>query len=197
MARYLLYLSKQIKTGSLNMARPQRLLINQLPHLVYYQSLNQRKAFSSPEDYQQYLQWLQEEAAAYKCILHAYLFLPKQIYLIVEPTYGKDISKIMQALGRRYVRYLNLKEKLSGTLWKDRFKSSPLKTDYWLNNAQHYLAYKPVAEGLCKDPEDYFWSSYKENLVRQPSALKGFKLAPSTNTSTQLEIALSRNKPLE
>ena len=185
-----------MKTRSVDVARPKRLLIDQQPHLINYQAINQRNAFSDNQDYQQYLHWLNKEALIHNCILHAYLLLPKQIYLVLEPSCGEDISKLMQALGRRYVRYLNLKEKLSGTLWKDRFKASPLQSDFWLKNTLHYLVYKPVSEGLCKTPKDYPWSSYRKYVFQQLSYLQDLKLPPNPSIRSQLEVAISRNLPL-
>lgn len=115
---------------------------------------------------------------------------------MLEPSCGEDISKLMQALGRRYVRYLNLKEKLSGTLWKDRFKASPLQSDFWLKNTLHYLVYKPVSEGLCETPKDYPWSSYRKYVFQQLSYLQDLKLPPNPSIRSQLEVAISRNLPL-
>jgi len=40
------------------------------------------------------------------------------------------ISDMMQALGRRYVYYMNKTYKRTGTLWEGRYKSSLVDSDH-------------------------------------------------------------------
>ncbi|WP_404416425.1 transposase [Marinospirillum sp.] len=178
------------------MTRPHRLLIDNESHLIHLQGIQERKVFLEDQDYKQYLLWVNEEAQAHNCILHAYLLLPQQIYLLLEPEHGKSLSRLMQALGRRYVRHLNQKEKRTGTLWNGRFKSSPLQRKPWMKHAIHYLVYKPVTEGLCQEPKHYPWSSYRQHVFQHLDYLQELKKPPGPQISSQIEVAISRNKPL-
>lgn len=178
------------------MARPRRLLIDGHPHLVHLKGISERSVFGEDQDYKQYLLWLDEGVQKLGCILHAYLLLPQQIYLLLEPLDGKDISRLMQGLGRLYVRYINMKERRTGTLWDGRFRSSPLQRDPWLKNTIHYLMYKPVSDGLCSEPENYSWSSYQKNALHKTDFLLTVKGTPDPLISAQIELAISRNRAL-
>jgi len=59
------------------------------------------------EDYYSYLHWLQKVAADWHCAIHAYVLMTNHVHLLVTPETETGIAKLMQAVGRRYVQYIN------------------------------------------------------------------------------------------
>lgn len=71
------------------------------------------------------------------------------------------ISLMMQALGRRYVRYFNYTYQRSGTLWEGRFKSCVISAEEYFFICQRYIELNPVRANMVAHPADYKWSSYR------------------------------------
>jgi putative transposase len=67
---------------------------------------------------------------------------------------------MMQAVGRRYVRYFNDLQGRSGTLWEGRYRSTLIDTDRYLLACMAYIDLNPVRAGMVPQPQDYPWSSY-------------------------------------
>jgi putative transposase len=70
---------------------------------------------------------------------------------------------MMQALGRRYVYYINKSYNRTGTLWEGRFKSSLIDSDGYLLTCMRYIELNPVRAAMVNHPGEYKWSSYHAN----------------------------------
>ncbi|MGN2250876.1 transposase [Frateuria sp. GZRe14] len=69
----------------------------------------------------------------------------------------------MQALGRRYVRYINDRYHRTGTLWEGRYKACPVDRESYLLHCYRYIELNPVRARMVGDPGEYRWSSYGAN----------------------------------
>lgn len=78
------------------------------------------------------------------------------------------ISAMMQALGRRYVRYFNDRHQRTGTLWEGRFKSSLVDSESYLLRCYRYIELNPVRAHMVARAEDYAWSSASANAFGKP-----------------------------
>jgi putative transposase len=67
---------------------------------------------------------------------------------------------MMQAVGRRYVRYFNHQQSRSGTLWEGRYKSTLIQTENYLLVGMAYIDLNPVRAGIVLNARDYPWSSH-------------------------------------
>lgn len=81
------------------------------------------------------------------------------------------VSRMMQHIGRHYVRYFNYTYNRTGTLWEGRYYSSLIQEDSYLLVCQKYIELNPVRAGLVMDPGDYRWSSYHSNGLGVESSL--------------------------
>ena len=50
------------------------------------------------------------------CAVHAYVLMTNHVHLLVTPMSEGAIGRMMQSLGRRYVRYINDRYRRTGTL---------------------------------------------------------------------------------
>ena len=75
------------------------------------------------------------------------------------------IAQMVQALGGRYVRYINYAYKCTGTLWEGRYKASLVHDDQYLLACQRYIELNPVRSGIVPGPGDYPYSSFAHNAL--------------------------------
>jgi putative transposase len=142
------------------MARLPRISAGGYPHHVIQRGNNRQAIFHDTADRERYLALLQEVAAAHGIAVHAYVLMPNHVHLLVTPQAGDGISRFMQALGRRYVRWFNDRHGRTGTLWEGRFRSTVVDADRYLLACMRYIELNPVRAGLCVAPEQYRWSSF-------------------------------------
>jgi putative transposase len=142
------------------MARLPRLTLPGYPHHIIQRGNNRQAIFASQADYQTLLNLLLENAQKFKVAIHAYVLMPNHFHLLATPETADGLPQMMQAVGRRYVRWFNDSQGRSGTLWEGRYKSTVIDTDQYLLTCMAYLDLNPVRAGLVGKEADYDWSSH-------------------------------------
>lgn len=99
------------------------------------------------------------------------------VHLLVTARRPMVIAKVMQSVGRRYVRYINHEYRRSGTLWEGRYKASLIESETYLLNCYRYIESHPLRAAMVRGPEDY---AYAESLFRTANyrpefPVKGFE----------------------
>ena len=153
------------------MARMPRIVVpGQALHMIQ-RGVNRQAIFYADEDYQFYLDVLEETLQRYSCALHAYVLMTNHVHLLMTPSSEDGPSSVMQSLGRRYVRYINECYKRTGTLWEGRFKSSLIDSEHYLLTCSRYIELNPVRAQMVNHPSDYKWSSYRSNAEGREETL--------------------------
>ena len=106
------------------MARLPRLDLPNVPQHIVQRGNDRQPCFAGLADYQNYRQELYEAAHKHGCAVHAYVLMTNHVHLLVTPQAAGGASRMMQALGRRYVGAFNARYGRTGTLWEGRFKSA-------------------------------------------------------------------------
>lgn len=153
------------------MARLPRICLPGIPQHVIQRGNNRQVCYASEEDFAMYAHWLREYAGKHRVALHAWVFMTNHVHLLLTPETENGISKLMQSLGRRYVRYFNHTYTRTGTLWEGRFKSCVIDAENYLLQCQRYIEMNPVRASMVASPEEYVWSSYRCNGLAQSSGL--------------------------
>jgi putative transposase len=146
------------------MARLARLTLANHPHHILQVGNNQMPVFRDSADRQHLLDLLAESARLERVAVHAYVLLDNQFQLLATPEDIQGIPRLMQAVGRRYVRAFNARHGRSGTLWDGRYKSTLIQADRYLLDCMVYLDTAPVRAGLTDLAKGYPWSSHDEYL---------------------------------
>ncbi|OOG51472.1 transposase [Polaromonas sp. C04] len=146
------------------MARLPRLTIPGYPHHVIQRGNNRQAIFASAGDYQMLLDLLQDNARKFGVALHSYVLMTNHFHLLATPESAEALPQMMQAVGRRYVRYFNDAQGRSGTLWEGRYRSTLIQTERYLLACMVYIDLNPVRAGLVAEARDYPWSSYAHNV---------------------------------
>jgi len=142
------------------MARLPRLTLPGLPHHVIQRGNNRQAIFAAAADYRFLLELLEQQAKKFEVLLHAYVLMSNHFHLLVTPQTPDGLPKMMQAVGRSYVRYFNDSQQRSGTLWEGRYKSTVVQADRYFLACMAYIDLNPVRAGLTALPQDYPWSSH-------------------------------------
>lgn len=153
------------------MARLPRYCPGGLPQHIIQRGNNRTACFFRNEDMATYILFLEEAAREHGVAIHAWVLMTNHVHLLATPETDDALSKTMQTLGRRYVRYFNDCHERTGTLYEGRFKSCIVQTSRYFLLCQRYIELNPVRAGMVVDPADYVWSSYRCNGLGQSSRL--------------------------
>lgn len=133
------------------------------PQHVIQRGNNRTEVFAGPDDYLVFTECLLSAIRRFACPVHAYVFMTNHVHLLMSPHVGGAISKVMQSVGRRYVRYFNDRYGRSGTLWEGRYRATVISSDEYLFTCQRYIEENPVRAGMVSQSVEYRWSSYSAN----------------------------------
>jgi putative transposase len=152
------------------MARLRRLVLPGQVHHLVQRGHNAQHVFSDDEDRRQYLAALQDAARAGAVTLHAYVLLDNEVQLLLTPPTEAALSRMMQALGRRYVAAYNRRHGRSGTLWEGRFRAGVVQHGAHALQSLQLIDSLAVRHGLAESPQASRWSSapHRLGLRRDP-----------------------------
>lgn len=142
------------------MARLPRLTLPGYPHHIIQRGNNRQPVFSSAANYQMLLQLLDESARRFGVALHAYVLMANHFHLLATPSTAEGLPQMMQATGRRYVRYFNDSQGRTGTLWEGRYRATVIEAERYLLPCMAYMDLNPVRAGQVTEAKDYPWSSH-------------------------------------
>jgi putative transposase len=142
------------------------LTIPGFPHHVIQRGSDRRAIFIDDADRERYLATLREIAAPVGVAIHAYVLMPNHIHLLVTPPLDGDVGRVVQSLGRRYVRWFNGRHGRTGALFEGRYRSTVVDADRYLLACMRYIELNPVRAGLAHGPAEFRWSSHAHHVGR-------------------------------
>ena len=143
------------------MARQPRLTVAGYPHHVIQRGNDRQAIVRDDADRERLWALLLEQAAIFKVAIHAYVVMDNHLHLLATPQTDDGLPKLMQAVGRSYVRYFNLRHQRTGTLWEGRYRSNLIESERYLLACMVYIDLNPVRAGMVQEPADYKWSSHR------------------------------------
>ncbi len=146
------------------MARLPRLTLPGYPHHVIQRGNNRQAIFVDPQDYETMQALLVDSAQKFRVAVHAYALMGNHFHLLVTPADSEALPRMMQAVGRSYVRYFNHRHGRSGTLWEGRYRSTLIQSERYLLACMVYIDLNPVRAGLVARPTEWPWSSHAHYL---------------------------------
>lgn len=146
------------------MARLPRLTVPGYPHHVIQRGNNRQPIVVDDADRQQLMALVFEHARANQVAVHAWVLMDNHFHLLLTPTTAEGVPRMMQAVGRAYVRRFNNRHGRTGTLWEGRYKSTLVQTERYLLACMAYIELNPVRAGLVSDPREYAWSSHRHHI---------------------------------
>ena len=147
------------------MARLPRLTIPGVPQHIIQRGNNRQACFFTVQDYSVYLDKLKIYSRKYNVQVHSYVLMTNHVHLLMTAEEVNGISRLIQSLGRDYVRYINQIYSRTGTLWEGRYKSTLVDSENYFLCVSRYIELNPVRAGMVDAAVDYPWSSYQQNVM--------------------------------
>lgn len=136
------------------------------PGAVYHVILRgnaKQDIFFDAEDRRRFLVLLQYGIERYGFRLHGYCLMTNHLHLVIQV--GEiPLSRIMQNLSLRYTKWINWSQNRSGHLFHGRYKAVMVEANNYLSQLVAYLHLNPARAGICENPLDYPWSSFRAYL---------------------------------
>lgn len=136
-----------------------------IPQHIVQRGNNRQPCFIDDHDRLRYLADLEEATTRHEVELHAWVLMSNHVHLLATPHTDRALSRMMQSLGSRYVRWFNDRHERSGTLWEGRFHASLVDSEAYLLSCMRYIELNPLRANLVQHPADYRWSSFAANAL--------------------------------
>lgn len=155
----------------LAMPRRPRVCIPGMPLHIIQRGNNRQVCSASDADLAAYANWLAVGAEKFGVRIHGWVFMTNHVHLLLTPMSEEGVPRLMQFIGRLYVRYFNDVYGRSGTLFEGRYRSSLIHDREYLLACLQYIELNPIRAGMVRDPGDYLWSSYRAHAFGTPIEL--------------------------
>jgi putative transposase len=142
------------------MPRPPRIEVEDGIFHIATRAVDEAFAYRETMDRLDFLDFLWTTVGTYEWRCQSYCLMGTHYHLIVQ-TPNTNLSPGMQMLNGRYAQRLNWRHRRRGHLFGARFMSVLIKNETHLMAAHRYVARNPVRAGICADPGDWRWSSYR------------------------------------
>ena len=143
------------------MARQPRLTVAGYPHHVIQRGNDRQPIVRSDRDRAFLLELIHDYAKEHGVAIHAYVLMDNHFHVLATPSTIESLPLVMQAVGRRYVRFFNGWYQRTGSLWEGRYKSTLIETERYLLTCMAYIDLNPVRAGMVAQAADYRWSSHR------------------------------------
>ena len=149
------------------MPRQTRFRITGLTQLVLQRGHNNTPVFRNPNDYRMYLEYMEESAEETQCAVHTYALLSNHVLVLCTPQRPDGVSKMMQAIGRRYAYAFNHTHQRTGALWDGRYKACLVEPSRYVLASYRFVETQPVRIGSVEQISAYPWSSHPAHVSGQ------------------------------
>jgi REP element-mobilizing transposase RayT len=120
--------------------------------------IRSERIFLSGEDGTSYLELIGEVSNEDDFVCRSYCLMPTHVHLLVETRTGR-ISDAMRRLQGVYALRFNKRHDFAGHVFRTRFHSEHVDSEWYLMEVIRYHALNPVRAGLCGRAEAWRWGS--------------------------------------
>jgi putative transposase len=128
---------------------------------VISRSIRKMRIFNDAQDFEEFKRLLLEVKKRKTFKLFHYCIMQTHFHLAVEMTDVKEFSYAMRDLKRSYVYWFHKKYKISGPVWRERFRSLLIENQNYLSACGKYIEDNPLKAGLVNQSESWEYSSCK------------------------------------
>jgi len=153
------------------MARRKRIDLPGLAHHLWIRGNDRRDIFFSDADRYRFLECMGEAARKRQCEVHAFVLMTNHVHVLATPRAPRGMSKMIQDMGRKYVRHVNTTYARTGGLYEGRFKSTLVETRSYFLKCMRYIELNPVRAHMVAHPVQFPWSSFGQNVTGEPTGL--------------------------
>lgn len=148
-----------------------RIIVPGTPLHITQRGVDRGRTFLTQEDFAVYLWALRTASEIARCAVHAYVLMTNHVHLLITPEDALGPVRLMQSVGRSYVRYFNDRYDRTGPLWEGRYRSVVVTSDAYVLACSRYIECNPHRAGVSDDPASYAWSSFRRNALGEPDPI--------------------------
>jgi REP element-mobilizing transposase RayT len=155
------------------MARPLRSQpAGEIFHVVA-RGVRREALFRDRLDHVRHLEILGESVARFGWRCLGWAQLTNHFHLLVRLVRDDSLSPGMHRANWMYARRFNERYGFSGHVFERRFHAEHVQREEHLFEALRYIALNPARAGLCRDPAEWEWSSFRATarIARAPAFL--------------------------
>ena len=132
---------------------------------IMIKGIDGQNIFYDDKDRRNFLRKFLENKKEFNYAVYSYCLMTNHVHMVIK---CKDefLSKSMQSLMIRYVRYFNKKYQRTGSLVQSRFKSKCIENQKYFLEVCRYIHRNPE-KALMAKTQNYKWSSYHEYVGQE------------------------------
>lgn len=88
--------------------------------------------------------------------------MPNHFHFLIQQKTNGGLTEFISKLSNSYTKYINTKNQRSGPLFQGEFKAVHIESNEQLIHLSRYIHLNPLVSYVCKNLDDYQWSSYIE-----------------------------------
>ena len=115
--------------------------------------------FKEKEDYYEFLECMHKVKDLYSFKVHSLCLMTNHFHMSIE-TEKVELWKIMHKLLLTYAANYNIKYKLTGHLFENRYTACIIEDEKYFLEVSRYIHLNPVKAQMVRDPMTYHYSSY-------------------------------------
>jgi REP element-mobilizing transposase RayT len=150
------------------MPRPPRQFVPGGIYHIAARASDDRSLFVTDDDRTSFLDRLARVVERHEVSCVAYCLMGNHYHLIAQVP-DEQISRGLQELHGGYARQFNRLHGHAAHLFRHHYLAHLIDSDAYLLTACRYLAHNPVRASLCRDPDDWPWSSHRATAGLDPS----------------------------
>jgi len=133
--------------------------------------------FADEADRRMFIAFLAQSVHRYRWTCLGYCLMTNHFHLVLSLS-SPTLSRGMHRLNGLYARRFNERHGHVGHLFEARFGSALIQTEVHLLDVLRYIVLNPVRAGICSDPGDWPWSSFRATagMERCPRFLAGARV---------------------
>ena len=147
------------------MGRPNRFKLTGVPQLLTQRGHNRLPCFLDGADYEFFMQSLWDSAEQAGTRIHATVLLPQAYWIMASPSTPDGVGRMVQRIGRCYVRYCNAKYRREGTLWAGRYQACLVEpSPEAMTECAQFLQSTPGRSGVTARGRTWPWTYFDDEL---------------------------------
>lgn len=149
------------------MPNPLRVIVPGGIYHIWTHGSDERPLFVYDDDRRMFLALLANVVKAHDLTCIAWCQMTNHHHLVIQ-TPDESLPTALQELHGCYSCAFNRSHGRSAHLFRNRYGSRLIESDEDLLGACRYVAHNPCEAGMCRDPADWPWSSYRVSIGREP-----------------------------
>ena len=128
---------------------------------VMVQGINKEYIFKNERYINKYLKLMKENIKEKNLNIIAFCIMNNHAHILIQVENIEELSQYMQKINGMYAKYYNYMEnERVGYVFRDRYKSEPIKDKRQLVQCAKYIHQNPLKANMVKDISEYKYSSY-------------------------------------